>query len=166
MPMKLGTERPNLSGATEWINLEGNQEILSELHGSAHPYLVHFWSVSCYLCKDRMPRIQELAHLYKDKGLKIIAIHMPRQEQDTDMELVRSSITSLGIKEPCAIDNSHLLKDAFLNEQGWVPAYYLFDADGKLKARAAGEVGLSIVENALTKLFPTAISTTSDTTAN
>ena len=26
---------------------------------------------------------------------------------------------------PCAVDNLHQLRDAFQNEQGYVPAYYL-----------------------------------------
>ena len=46
-----------------------------------------------------------------------------------------------------AVDNQHKLKDAFLNEQGWVPVYYLFDAEGKLKTRAAGEFGIDELES-------------------
>jgi hypothetical protein len=45
------------------------------------------------------------------------------------------------------------LKDAFLNEQGWVPVYYLFDAEGKLKTRAAGEFGIGVLQTALDKMF-------------
>jgi hypothetical protein len=41
-----------------------------------------------------------------------------------------------------------------LNEQGWVPVYYLFDADGKLKSRAAGEFGIGVLTTALEKMFP------------
>ena len=55
--------------------------------------------------------------------------------------------------EPCAVDNKHLLRDAFGNDQGFVPAYYLFDADGNLRSYAAGERGLQIVISALERLL-------------
>ena len=45
---------------------------------------------------------------------------------------------------------------AFQNEQGWVPVYYLFDAEGKLKTRAAGEFGVSVLQTALDKMFAAA----------
>jgi hypothetical protein len=41
-----------------------------------------------------------------------------------------------------------------LNEQGWVPVYYLFDGEGKLKSRAAGEFGIGVLTGALEKMFP------------
>ena len=56
----------------------------------------------------------------------------------------------------CAVDNLHKLKDAFQNEHGWVPVYYLFDSEGKLKSRAAGEFGVGVLTGALEKMFPSA----------
>ena len=79
---------------------------------------------------------------------------MPRYEADTDLETVKAAIAEHCIDDVCAIDNQHKLKDAFLNEQGWVPVYYLFDADGKLKTRAAGEFGVGVLTTALEKMFP------------
>jgi hypothetical protein len=43
------------------------------------------------------------------------------------------------------------LKDAFGNEQGFVPAYYLFDAEGKLRSFAAGERGLDMLKTAASR---------------
>jgi hypothetical protein len=83
----------------------------------------------------------------------VIAIHMPRYEADTDVEAVRDAISKYGITEPCAIDNQHKLRDAFHNEQGYVPAYYLFDAQRKLKSFAAGERGLDMLSAALDRLL-------------
>ena len=48
--------------------------------------------------------------------------------------------------EPCAVDNEHKLRDAFQNDQGYVPAYYLFDAEGKLRSFAAGERGVDLLK--------------------
>ena len=61
----------------------------------------------------------------RDQGLRVIGIHMPRYEADTDVEAVRDLIGKYGIIEPVAVDNEHKLKDAFQNDQGFVPAYYL-----------------------------------------
>jgi hypothetical protein len=89
----------------------------------------------------------------KDQGLRVIAIHMPRYEADTDVEAVRELIGTVGITEPCAVDNEHKLKDAFQNDQGFVPAYYLFDSEGKLKSFAAGERGLDMLKSAMDRVL-------------
>src|SRR6478609_4818194 len=101
----------------------------------------------------KMPQLQDLIKKYEPNGLQTIAIHMPRYEADTDLDTVNEAMTANNITEPTAIDSLHKLKDAFLNEQGWVPVYYLFDAEGKLKTRAAGEFGISVLQTALDKMF-------------
>ena len=55
--------------------------------------------------------------------------------------------------EPCAVDNQHKLRDAFKNDQGYVPAYYLFDGEGKLRSFAAGERGLDMLSAALDRVL-------------
>ena len=77
---------------------------------------------------------------------------MPRYETDTDVEDVREAIATNSITEPCAIDNEHKIKDAFQNEQGYVPAYYLFDGEGKLRSFAAGERGLDLLKTTLERV--------------
>ena len=146
MPMRIGTEMPRLDGATEWF---GATQAHAEAEVKGRPTLVHFWSVSCGICKENMPRVAEWREKYKEAGLRVVAVHMPRYEADTDVEAVREAISKYDIQEPCAVDNQHRLRDAFHNEHGYVPAYYLFDADGKLKSFAAGERGLSMLTSAL-----------------
>jgi thiol-disulfide isomerase/thioredoxin len=148
--MKLGDAIPSFEGATEWLN---ELQETADDYVKGQPTLVYFWATSCGICKDNMPKLQELKAKYKDKGLKTVAIHMPRYEADTDVEKVKQTVAEHCIDDVCAIDNQHKLRDAFINEQGWVPVYYLFDADGKLKSRAAGEFGIGIVQQALEKMF-------------
>jgi thiol-disulfide isomerase/thioredoxin len=150
MPMRIGTERPSLNGATEWF---GATQAHAEAESQGRPTLVHFWSVSCGTCKENLPRIAEWREKNREAGLRVIAVHMPRYEADTDVEAVREAISTYNITEPCAIDNQHQLRDAFQNEQGYVPAYYLFDAEGKLKSFAAGERGFSMVAAALDRML-------------
>ncbi|HYE64286.1 MAG TPA: redoxin domain-containing protein [Pyrinomonadaceae bacterium] len=153
MPMRIGTEMPSLDGATEWFGAT-QAHALAESQG--HPTLVHFWSVSCGICKENMPRIAQWRDERKDEGLRVIAVHMPRYEADTDVEAVREAIAKYNITEPCAVDNGHRLREAFQNEQGYVPAYYLFDAQGKLRSFAAGERGLDMLGSALERTLAAA----------
>lgn len=153
MPMRIGTQLPTLDGATEWF---GATQAHAEAESKGHPTLVHFWAVSCGICKENMPRVAEWRDQKRDDGLRVIAVHMPRYEADTDVEAVREAISKYNITEPCAIDNQHKLREAFQNEQGYVPAYYLFDAEGKLKSFAAGERGLDMLQSALERLMAAA----------
>jgi len=151
MPMRIGDQRPSFEGATHWLN-ELQETADDYVHGQ--PTLVYFWATSCGICKDNMPKLQALKTKYKDAGLRSVAIHMPRYEADTNIDTVKETIATHCIDDVCAVDNEHKLKDAFLNEQGWVPVYYLFDAEGKLKSRAAGEFGIGVLTGALEKMFP------------
>ncbi|HSE98218.1 MAG TPA: redoxin domain-containing protein [Blastocatellia bacterium] len=153
MPMRIGTEMPQLDGATGWIT-GSKDEALAEVKGG--PTLIHFWSVSCGICKDNMPRVSEWRDKYKDDGLRVVAVHMPRYPADLDVEAVREAVAKYNIIEPCAVDNDHKLRDAFHNEQGYVPAYYLFDSQGKLRSFAAGERGLDMVHSAMNRLLQAA----------
>ena len=150
MGMRIGTEMPSLDGATEWF---GGTQAHAEAEAKGRPTLVHFWSMSCGICKDNMSRIAEWRDTLKDQGLQVIAIHMPRYEADTDVEGVRETIAKFEITEPCAIDNAHKLKEAFQNDQGYVPAYYLFDTEGKLRSFAAGERGLDLLKSTLDRIL-------------
>ncbi len=147
---RIGTEMPSFDGATEWFNATG-AHAAAETKGQ--PTLVHFWSVSCGICKENLPRVAAWRDERAADGLRVIAVHMPRYEADTDTEAVRDAIAQYDIKEPCAVDNEHKLRDAFQNEQGYVPAYYLYDAEGKLRSFAAGERGLGMLASALERVL-------------
>ena len=142
---------PRLEGATEWF---GGTQAHAEAESVGHPTLVHFWSASCGVCKENLPRVAQWRDEKRHQGLRVIGIHMPRYESDTNVETVRELIGQYGITEPVAVDNEHKLKDAFQNHEGFVPAYYLFNAEGKLKSFTAGEHGLDMLKSALERLLP------------
>ena len=153
MPMKIGTQMPGFEGATEWFNATGAK---AAADAEGHPTLVHFWSVSCGICKDNLPKIAGWREGERGRGLRVIAVHMPRNEADTDVEAVRECLAKHDITEPCAVDNGHKLREAFQNDQGYVPAYYLFDAEGKLRGFAAGERGPATIAPALERALAAA----------
>ena len=150
MPMRIGTPMPSLEGATEWLSSSA-AEALADADG--HPVLIHFWSLSCGMCKENLPTVAEWRTKYGPAGLRTIAVHMPRYPADTDVAAVREAVMSYNITGPGAIDNEHKLRDAFQNEHGYVPAYYLFDDQHKLKSFAAGEYGTKVMGPALERLL-------------
>lgn len=138
---------PTLEGATQWINGEPQLETSSK-----NPSLIYFWAISCHVCHQNMPKLATWREIYAPRGLQMIAIHCPRMKTDADIERVRAAVKKYGISEPCGIDNRHQIKKAFENE--FWPAYFLFDREGKLVRRAAGNTGLAMLEPLIQQLLP------------
>lgn len=149
MPLRLNSPMPALAGATEWLPAAPTGDDLA-----GHPVLVYFWAVSCHICHERMPSLAALRDRYAPQGLRLVAVHMPRQESDTDVGAVRREIASLGITDPCAVDNEHALADAFENRL--LPSFFLFDREGLLRSRTAGDAGIGMLEGALARQFASA----------
>ncbi|HEX7955329.1 MAG TPA: hypothetical protein VF508_00160, partial [Pyrinomonadaceae bacterium] len=75
--MRIGTEMPGLEGATEWFNATA---AAAEAEAKGHAVLVHFWSLSCGMCKENLPRVAEWRDARAAEGLRVVAVHMPRHE--------------------------------------------------------------------------------------
>ena len=147
MPPRLDSDMPSLEGGTDWFNAKPvtRESLLG------FPVLVHFWSISCASCKDALTDIAGWMQTYGPRGLKVIAIHMPRQESDTDVQAVKENIDQYEVKQPCVVDNWHTISDAFDNK--FVPAYYLYDSKLKMRHFSAGDKALKMVGPALERLL-------------
>ncbi|WCK53950.1 redoxin domain-containing protein [Aneurinibacillus sp. Ricciae_BoGa-3] len=146
--MKLQEDMPEFSGVSQWVNGEVKK---ASLRGN--PVLVHYWSISCHSCKETLPQLIEWRDRYKPKGLQVISIHKPRSDKDTNISAIKEAIQRYKLTHPVAIDNSYKLVDAYQNQ--YVPAYYLFGADLKLRHYQAGEKGLKMLEKRLDRVFHT-----------
>ena len=144
--MKLREPMPELTGATAWLNGEVTKE---QLIGEK-PTLIHFWSISCHLCKEAMPKVNEFRDQYKDK-LNVVAVHMPRSEKDLNIDDVKKVAEEHGITQPIFVDNEHKLTDAFQNQ--YVPAYYVFDKNGVLRHFQAGGSGMKMLEKRVNRVL-------------
>ncbi|MCQ6275102.1 TlpA family protein disulfide reductase [Bacillus sp. V3B] len=144
--MKLREPMPELVGATEWVNGEVSKE---QLIGEK-PTLIHFWSVSCHLCKEAMPQVNKFRDDYKDK-LNVVAVHMPRSEDDININLVKEVAEEHGISQSIFVDSEHKLTEAFENQ--YVPAYYVFDKDGQLRHFQAGGSGMKMLEKRVNRVL-------------
>lgn len=144
--MKLREPMPELTGSTLWINGEVTKD---QLVGEK-PSLLHFWSVSCHLCKAYMSNINNLRDQYKGK-LNVVAVHMPRSEDDLDEGLIKLTAEKEGITQPIFVDGEHKLSDTMDNR--CVPAYYVFDKDGVLRHFQVGSGGIKMLERRVIRLI-------------
>lgn len=147
MPPRMDSPMPSLEGGTDWFN---SQPITNdELKGSIA--LIHFWSISCGICKESLSDISRWIETWGPHGLKVVSIHMPRQESDTNVEAVKAAIDEYEVRQPCVVDNWHTITDAFENK--YVPAFYTFDKEGKMRNFTAGEKAIKMVEPVLERLM-------------
>src|SRR6478735_6931356 len=109
--MKLREQMPELTGATSWINDEVTKE---DLVGDKAT-LIHFWSVSCHLCKEAMPEVNDLRE-ENDDQLYFVALHMPRSEYDLPMRVIEAMAMAHDIPQPIYVDTEHKLTDPFENK--------------------------------------------------
>jgi thiol-disulfide isomerase/thioredoxin len=146
LELRLREQLPEMHGATDWLNGEVTRDQLV----GATPTLIHFWSISCHLCKVAMPNVNELRDNYKDK-LKVVAVHMPRSENDLNMDEIKKVAAEHNISQPIFIDHDLVLTEAFENK--YVPAYYLFDYKGLLRHFQAGGSGLKMLEKRVDRVL-------------
>ncbi|GAE24707.1 hypothetical protein JCM9140_655 [Halalkalibacter wakoensis JCM 9140] len=146
MALKLRSQMPEIDGASSWINGEVTK---ADLVGEK-PTLFHFWSISCGLCKEAMPSVNEFRERYKSQ-LNIVAVHMPRSEKDLELDQVKRVALEHGITQTIFVDNQHTLTDAFENE--YVPAYYVFDKEGQLRHFQAGGGGMKMLEKRVNRVL-------------
>ena len=147
MPLRMRSPLPSLEGVAAWINGEPRQTDLA-----GRPVLVHFWSVTCYLCHNVTDQINAWRDKYAKQGLVFVAVHQPRSADELEVDAVRKdALEEMQLTQPCAVDNEHTIVDRFENQ--FVPAYYLFDRSHQLRHFQAGEKGYERIEGAIERIL-------------
>ena len=147
MGLRMDAQMPSIEGGTNWFN----SQPLTNKDFEGAPTLVHFWAISCGSCKESLPDVTRWLEKFSPAGLKILSVHMPRQESDTNVPAVEEAIKDYAVKQPCVVDNWHTITDVFENK--YVPAYYLFDNEGKLRHFQAGERAAKMVEPVIERVL-------------
>ena len=138
---------PSLSGATEWLN---SSPLSAEaLRGKV--VLVEFWTYSCINWRREYPYVRAWAAKYRDAGLVVIGVHTPEFEFEKDMANVRRAVKDIGIEHPVAVDSNREIWRAFKN--GYWPALYFIDAQGRVRHRHHGEGRYDQSERVIQKLL-------------
>jgi hypothetical protein len=101
-----------------------------------------------------MASVRRWKATYASSGLRLVAVHLPRSAADRDPAVVLRAIEDHSIEDPCALDNDGVLAKRFDTGEAW-PYYFLFDADGRLRSRAAGGMGLRLLENSMKRYLGT-----------
>ncbi len=147
MSLHMSSPMPSLEGGTNWYN----SIALDNAYFKGSLSLVHFFSVSCGSCKESLPDLNRWLEIYAKQGFKILSVHMPRSESDTNITLVEEVIHDYKMRHPVVVDNWHTITDSFSNK--YVPAYYLFDKELKLRHFQAGEKAIKMVEPVIERLL-------------
>lgn len=117
-----------------WIN--SKPLTLAGLRGQA--VVVEFWTFGCGNCLRTLPWLKTVHARYADKGLVVVSVHSPEFDHERDVDKLRAAVKRLDIRHAVMIDNDFSYWRAFGNRY-W-PAFYLVDREGRVVARAIGEL--------------------------
>ncbi|QGZ59175.1 cytochrome c biogenesis protein DipZ [Paraburkholderia acidiphila] len=138
---------PPLDGATTWLN---SAPLTPEaLRGKV--VLVNFWTYSCINCLRTLPYLKTWAERYRNDGLVVIGVHTPEFGFEHDTGNVKRALANLNIRYPVAVDSDYRIWNAFGN-QYW-PAFYLVDAQGRVRYHHFGEGDYAQAEQAIQQLL-------------
>ncbi|GJI95269.1 hypothetical protein RugamoR57_19870 [Duganella caerulea] len=124
---------PSFGGASSWLNSPPLGP--AQLRGKV--VLVDFWTYSCINCIRTVPHVRAWAEKYRDQGLVVIGVHTPEFGFEKDTSNITKAISRFKIDYPVAVDSERRVWNAFRNN-AW-PVFYFADAQGRIRARIAGE---------------------------
>ncbi|WP_109484103.1 cytochrome c biogenesis protein DipZ [Paraburkholderia sp. C35] len=138
---------PSLDGAQGWIN---SAPLTSDaLRGKVT--VVNFWTYSCINCLRTLPYLKTWSDRYHNDGLMVVGVHTPEFAFEHDPSNVKRAVSDLGVRYPVAIDNDYRIWQAFGN-QYW-PAFYIVDAQGRIRYHHFGEGGYAEAEKVIQQLL-------------
>ncbi|MEO6913971.1 MAG: TlpA family protein disulfide reductase [Candidatus Baltobacteraceae bacterium] len=113
--------------------------------------MVHFWSISCYICHDVVEQVNVWREKYGQK-MAFISVHQPRGPEELDIEKVTAdALGAMKMTQPCAIDSDHAIVRRFENQ--FVPGYYVFNRQHQLRHFQAGDKGYGRIEGAIARII-------------
>jgi thiol-disulfide isomerase/thioredoxin len=107
----------------------------SDLHGKV--VLVDIFTFGCYNCQNVTPNLRALYREHHANGLEIVGVHTPETPYETERANVVANLAKQGIVWPVAVDNGHVLWNAYATEY-W-PTQLIFDKHGTLRATIVGD---------------------------
>jgi thiol-disulfide isomerase/thioredoxin len=138
---------PELGGATAWLN----SEPLTPAGLRGKVVVVQFCTFSCINWLRTVPYVKAWAEKYRDDGLVVIGVHSPEFPFEHDLEKIRSALEGMGVGYPIAVDNDFAVWRAFDN--GYWPALYFVDAEGRIRHHHFGEEDYERSERVIQRLL-------------
>jgi thiol-disulfide isomerase/thioredoxin len=146
-PLPVEGTMPSLSGAVDWLNSPPLKA--DDLRGKV--VIVNFWTYSCINCLRTLPYLKAWSKRYHDQGLVVVGVHAPEFAFEHSIGNVKRAASDLGVDYPVAIDNNYAIWQAFGN-QYW-PAFYVIDAQGRIRYHHFGEGEYDKSEQAVRELL-------------
>jgi thiol-disulfide isomerase/thioredoxin len=103
-----------------------------------HPVLIEVWAFECSNCLASLPWMRRVAGRYRPAGLAIVGVHSPELAEERDRAQVAAAVRRLEIGYPVMLDEDFSYWRR-LDNHYW-PAFYLYDAAGRLLATRIGEL--------------------------
>ncbi|MFZ6768522.1 redoxin domain-containing protein [Undibacterium sp. Di26W] len=138
---------PPLVGASAWLN----STPIDSAQLSGKVVLIDFWTYSCINCIRTLPHVRAWAEKYRAQGLVVIGVHTPEFDFEKDTSNIKKAIARFKIDYPIAVDSEHHIWNAFRNN-AW-PVFYFADAQGRIRARLAGEGNYDKAETIIQSLL-------------
>lgn len=141
---------PQVAPDALFRTLSGETLDLSSYKGK--PVLLSFWSTSCAICLQEMPKMKLLYRTLKDLGADMISITMPYDPPN----LVLEETERQGLPFPVAIDLDGTLMRSF--DIPGTPVKILISPEGYISETFLGALDYAKTLNAITSLIPVASS--------
>jgi thiol-disulfide isomerase/thioredoxin len=138
---------PTLAPITSYGDWLAARPSVEDLRGRV--VVVDIFTFGCYNCKNVAPNLRALYKRH-DKNLAIVGIHTPETPYETDRKNVVANLAAQGIVWPVAIDNDHVLWNAYDTEY-W-PTQLIFDKHGTLRKTVVGDSQDQVVDDTIAQL--------------
>lgn len=121
------------SDPADWLNSEplGWEDLRGKV------VLVDIWTFDCWNCYRSIPWLHTLEKKFPPGKFTILGVHTPELPQEYVLKNVKAKVKEFEITHPVMIDNDYSYWNALKNRY-W-PAFYLVDAQGRVRARFVGE---------------------------
>ena len=142
------TASPTLGPLLSYNDWLSDRPTADDLRGRV--VVVDIFTFGCFNCKNVTPNLRALYRRH-DSRLAIVGIHTPETPYETERKNVVANLATLGIVWPVAIDNDHVLWNAY-NTEYW-PTQLIFDKHGTLRKTIVGDSQDQDVDDTVTKLL-------------
>lgn len=122
---------PTAAPAADFLMENGTRRQLADFKGQV--VLLNLWATWCTPCLKELPTLDKLEETYAEQGLVVLPLSL-----DTlDYKQLRAFVDKLNLQLPHLAQDTKAAFNAALKPHG-LPATYLIDREGKLRASFSG----------------------------
>lgn len=92
--------------------------------------IITFFASWCGPCKREMPYLQQLHAMYRERGLRVVAVDVDQEEKG--IADARRMIAQAKVTYPVLLDRFNFLARRYLGEQSPLPSLFIVNRDGSI----------------------------------